>query len=136
MADKHYEAVAISIVVTTRRSQQTHFVAALAALLVFLFGFEGRGEETIPHALLSFSAMLTGTPASFFKRLYRMTHHNFMVHAEKIALQDRKIFRRSSLLLRLSIALRWLAGGSYLYIAMWRGISPSTLYYYIEDKLE
>ena len=44
-------------------------------------------------------------------------------------------FSKSSPLLRLSITLRWLAGGSYLDISLAHGVAPSSLYHHIDHTL-
>ena len=98
-------------------------------------GFNGRGEKTIPRGIFSFAAVLAGTPPRFFKRLYRMSHPSFMILAEKIALFDDCKFRKSYPLQRISVTLRWLAGGSYLDIALAHNISTSAVYYYIDETM-
>jgi len=114
---------ALSIASLARRCQdKQRFVASLAAFFVYLLGRNGRGLDTVPRGLFSFSSMLAGTPSTFFKRLYGIPHRVFMALAEKVTLEDQKKFRRSCPLLRLSVTIRWLAGGSYLDIALAHGI--------------
>lgn len=55
--------------------------------------------------------------------------------AENFALRETKKSRRSCLLRRLSATLRWLAGGSYFFIALAYNLSTSTVYQYIDEYI-
>jgi len=56
--------------------------------------------------------------------------------AERLALTENMKFRRTCPLVRLSVTLRWLAGGSYLDIAFAHSLPTSTVYYIINDTVE
>ena len=95
----------------------------------------GRGRISVPRELFSFAPYFEDVSPQFFKRLYGMFRTTFMNLAERLATTDETKFRRSSPLQRLSVTLRWLAGGSYLDIGMAHNLSTSTVYYFIHNTL-
>ena len=115
-----------------RRVTNIQHIASVTAVCSLILEGDGRGVKTVPQGVFSFSAILAGTPHIFFVRIYRMSHFTFMRLAENLALRETRKFRRSCPLQRLSVTLRWLAGGSYLDIALAHNLSTSTVYHYID----
>ena len=128
-------ASTIAAMITRRLRSNHQMITGISAFDILTLGFNGRGEKTIPRGIFSFAAVLAGTSPRFFKRLYRMSHPSFMILADKIAFFDDCKFRKSSPLQRLSVTLRWLAGGSYFDIALAHNISTSNVYYYIDETM-
>lgn len=126
-------AIAATVLHRRRRSALAT-VSTLSTVFVILLGGDGR-KESILRGLFSFSTILAGTSPTFFKRLYRMSHHTFMLLAETLAIFDDKKFRKSCPLLRLSVTIRWLPGGSYLDIALANSLATSTVYHFIDETL-
>lgn len=94
-----------------------------------------RRGNAISRPLFSFGIFITGVQPAFFARMYRMPKDIFFVLAERISTAGNQIKLRSCPLMRLSITLRWLAGGSYLDLAMAHHVSVSSVYNHIDNTI-
>lgn len=132
-----HRAVLTAVATIRCRQNDNAVIATLSAFFVLLDGGDWRGQYTIPRGLFSFSTILAETPHQFITRLYRMPHSSFLQLSETLALHETRKFRRTGPLIRLSVTLRWLAGGSYLDIAMAYSLPTSTVIsHYIDDTIE
>lgn len=125
------EAIVISSIAKRRRA------AAMAAAITSCYAFleiSPRGTG-IKRPLFSFAIFITGLRPSFFERMYRMRKKEFFDLAERIAIHDGPRPVRSCVLLRLSLTLRWLAGGSYIDLAQAHYQSVSSVFWHIENTL-
>lgn len=94
---------------------------------------------SIQRQLFSFSSLAATLSGALFTRMYRMPKRLFFCLAEKLVVHRalRKITTiKSSTLVRLSVTLRFLAGGSYLDIALGHTLSISSTYSFIETTIE
>eukprot|EP00171_Calliarthron_tuberculosum_P004660 IDg4660t1 len=125
------EAIVVATIVKRRR------IAAMAAALASCYAFLERTPRGpgIKRPIFSFSVFITGLRPSFFERMYRMRKNAFFNLAERIALHDGPRPVRSCVLLRLSLTLRWLAGGSYIDLAQAHHQSVSSVFWHIESTL-
>jgi len=93
----------------------------------------------VQRPIFSFEISLQGYAEGFFERLYRMPKRSFYSLATRILLHRARQGRRtgySSPLVRLSCAIRWLAGGSYLDISMAHHLPVSTTYLFINKTID
>ena len=118
--------------------QRLETVAVLAACW-HINGMRRAGRDTtnIERPVLTFRAMISGIPDKFFRRLYRFPFQLFAKLVDLISphCEDRIRVEKHTYWIKLSTALRWLAGGSYLNIALSHNVPSSSLYYYIDGTL-
>jgi len=119
--------------------QRRHITSLSAALAARLSQHRSVRGETIPRQLYCFATHLQRLSDQFFTRLYRMCKQVFFKFAQKLTavrIQAGRLYYKSSICMRLSITLRWLAGGSYLDISHAHGISVSCTHFYIGETLQ
>jgi len=109
-------------------------VAAVFACIQIENHISRRGNG-IRRPLFSFEIFARGLQPNFFSRLYRMSKGSFFLLADKLEGFESASELRSCKLMRLSIALRWLGGGSYLDIAIAHQLSISSVYKHINDTI-
>jgi hypothetical protein len=88
--------------------------------------------------LFDFEEFLNGLSDHHFKRVYRLPRVLFFDLCAKLQCYYRKSGRapqysRIPIHPRLSMTLRWLAGGNYLDIALWHHVSVSTFYSIVDE---
>jgi len=118
---------------TVIRARRSAAVAAVFAC-VELHLRRQRKRKRIHRPIFSFPVFIRGVRPIFFARLYRMSKEAFEQLADELLMNQDKVLRSCGLL-RLSITLRWLAGGSYLDLAMTHQQSISSVYHYIDTTL-
>jgi len=117
------------------RRRRAAIIAATVA--VTKYAMHAR-RPRIPRQLFSFEMNLLGYGDHFFERLYRMPKELFYSLESRIIVHriaKNKMVSCISPLIRLSCTIRWLAGGSYLDIAMAHHLAVSTAYLYINETI-
>ena len=118
-------------------------VAAVSAVLLLVIDDELSNAErssapgrNIQRAPFSFLIHFQGLTDSFFRRVYRMPKPTFFRLVQLIEEQSAITGRaRYCVASKLSMTIRWLAGGSYLDISMSHGVAPQTFYFCVNQIL-
>ena len=99
---------------------------------------QGRQTANIERPIIAFRAMISDIPEQFFCGLYRMPFRLFAQLFDVISSHSgrEQLREKHSCWIKLSITLRWLAGGSYLDIALLHNVSALSIYYYIDNTLQ
>lgn len=116
------------------RRRRVATAAAVMACMHIVHTRSRRGRS-IHRPLFTFAIFIQGMRECFFTRLYRMPKQSFFILADKLSGCELASELRSCRLLRLSITLRWLGGGSYLDIALTHQLSTSSVYKHINDTI-
>jgi len=123
-----------AVVLIRARQRRAAVTAAVLASVTHYLSTGQRGPG-IERPIFSWPLFIRGVRPEFFARLYRMPKDVFLSLAENLLLCQSNRQLRSCGLMRLSITLRWLAGGSYLDIALIHQQSTSSVYHHIESTL-
>lgn len=94
-----------------------------------------RRRLSIRRPIFTFGIYIQGLRPAFFSRMYRMSQETFFLLAVTINDSCKGKRLRSCPLLRLSITIRWLGGGSYLDLAVAHHISISSVYNHIDNTI-
>jgi len=117
------------------RRRQVAVRAAVLAVLSIQRRRLRRGT-TIRRPIFNFAVFIRGLRPTFFARMYRMPREVFFRLADTICTGYRSKSFKSCPLMRLSITLRWLGGGSYLDIAVGHQVSISSVYSHIDNTIQ
>ena len=114
-------------------------VTALAALYAAETSKNPR-QGNIFRGSFDFMAFSSTVSDTQFRRMYRMSRKTFQTLAALLIGDDLRVFddRRGRFGARekLSMTIRWLAGGSYLDVAINHHCAPQTLYSFIEETMK
>jgi len=95
-------------------------------------------RRSLQRPIMDICTYISGIDDIFFHRMYRMPKAPFF-HLAKLLVIYRSSsggsFHNSSMLTRLSVCLRWLAGGSYLDISKAHCLPVSTTFQFISETL-
>jgi len=119
-----------ALLIYSVRRRRAGAIAAAAARVAYQSGGSRRGPH-IYRPFYSWPVFIRGIQPTFFARMYRMPKDVFLKLAEMLVLGQGIREYRSCSLMRLSITLRWLAGGSYLDLAAAHHQSISSVYLHI-----
>jgi hypothetical protein len=112
---------------------------ALSATLAYALNFplQARGGMRGPRFLrlkFSFEELSSSMTDRFFRRMYRMPRNVFYKLLEKLE-ESVKRSTRPALAAKLSMCLRWLAGGSYIDSAVFHRVGVSSFFASCDDVL-
>jgi hypothetical protein len=82
----------------------------------------------------SFNELYSSITDLFFRRMYRMPRSDFWKRLEKLEESDERN-TRPALAAKLSMCLRWLAGGSYIDIAVCHRVAVSSFFASCDEVL-
>jgi hypothetical protein len=108
--------------------------AVSAILICILHHFEERERLRGPNyerRTFHFYSYVAGVTPRLFKRTYRMNRNDFEALCTLLYVRDSR-FQVST---RLSMTLRWLAGGSYLDISLSHHVATSSFYHVVDKTL-
>jgi hypothetical protein len=97
----------------------------------FIDGIARSRGNNFERQAFCFDRFVQGAPPRLFRRLYRMDRCTFDSLCEMLTTQEGASSKSNvqlPLAVRLSVTLRWLAGGSYLYISLSHHIAISSFY--------
>jgi DDE superfamily endonuclease len=104
----------------------------------FIDDFARSRGENFERQAFCFDSFVESAPPRLFRRLYRMDRHTFDSLCEMLTVQDAVPFKSNAqlpLAMRLSVTLRWLAGGSYLDISLSHHIAISSFYHAVDKMI-
>jgi DDE superfamily endonuclease len=102
---------------------------------------EQKADAKIPRReIISFDEFAERLSDRHFKRVFRMSRAHFYGICKLLTDSYRESGRvlgeaHLPVSVRLSMTLRWLAGGSYLDISLWHNITVSTFYYILDQTI-